>query len=317
MARQLVSERIGQFFVGEDRLEYTEYGGGDSWVVLLHGQLMPRRMQQPLARALAAEGLHVVTLDLLGHGRSDRPADPLVYSMTAFAEQVSRCSTTSSAPQAVIGGTSLGANVSLEAVAHAPDRVRGLIAEMPVLDNALEAGLVAFGPMMLCARYLPFTVAGLRALTRPIPRGLVPFWAGIVLDTLDQQPAAMAATMHGIIFGRIAPPSRVRRSIAVPDAGRRPPQGPDPPRRRRGDARRGDSRCPVRRRRTASWSGGWRRTGSTGWPPTSPWSAGSPGPATTGSAPERGTMRGCPSTVPRRSCCAPTSWGRPTASSPC
>ena len=55
------------------------------WVVLLHGQLMPRRMHQPLARALASEGLHVVTLDLLGHGRSDRPADPLVYSMTAFA----------------------------------------------------------------------------------------------------------------------------------------------------------------------------------------------------------------------------------------
>ena len=43
----LVSERIGQFFLGSegsrDRLEYTEYGGGDSWVVLLHGQLMPRR----------------------------------------------------------------------------------------------------------------------------------------------------------------------------------------------------------------------------------------------------------------------------------
>jgi pimeloyl-ACP methyl ester carboxylesterase len=216
MAPQLVSERIGQFFVGEDRLEYTEYGAGDAWVVLLHGQLMPRRMQQPLARALAAEGLHVVTLDLLGHGRSDRPADPLVYSMTAFGEQVVALLDHLDAPQAVIGGTSLGANVALETVAHAPDRVRGLIAEMPVLDNALEAGLVAFGPMMLCARYLPFTVAGLRALTRPIPRGLVPFWAGIVLDTLDQQPAAMAATMHGIIFGRIAPPSRARRSIAVP-----------------------------------------------------------------------------------------------------
>jgi hypothetical protein len=56
----LVSERIGQFFLdtesSRDRLEYTEYGGGESWVVLLHGQLMPRRMHQPLARALAAEG---------------------------------------------------------------------------------------------------------------------------------------------------------------------------------------------------------------------------------------------------------------------
>ena len=92
MLRLTCSERIGQFFLesdgGRDRLEYTEYGSGDDWVVLLHGLLMPRRMQQPLARALAAQGLHVVTLDLLGHGRSDRPADPLVYSMTSFGEQV-------------------------------------------------------------------------------------------------------------------------------------------------------------------------------------------------------------------------------------
>ena len=72
----LVSERIGQFFLDGDRLEYTEYGAGDRWVVLMHGQLMPRRMHQPLARAIAAEGFHVVTVDLLGHGRSDRPTDP-------------------------------------------------------------------------------------------------------------------------------------------------------------------------------------------------------------------------------------------------
>ena len=99
----LVSERIGQLFLDGHRIEYTEYGAGDRWVVLLHGQLMPRRMQQPLARALAAEGLHVVTLDLLGHGRSARPADPLVYSMTAFAEQVVALLDHLEAPEAVIG----------------------------------------------------------------------------------------------------------------------------------------------------------------------------------------------------------------------
>src|SRR4029079_16028860 len=101
MARQLVSERIGQFFVGEDRLEYTEYGAGDAWGVLLPGQLMPRRMHKPVAPALAAEGLHVVALDLLGHGRSDWPADPLVYSMTAFGEQVVALLDHLGAPQAV------------------------------------------------------------------------------------------------------------------------------------------------------------------------------------------------------------------------
>jgi pimeloyl-ACP methyl ester carboxylesterase len=216
----LVSERIGQFFLdteqGRDRLEYTEYGGGDSWVVLLHGQLMPRRMHQPLARALAAEGLHVVTLDLLGHGRSDRPADPLVYSMTAFAEQVVALLDHLGAQQAVVGGTSLGANVSLEVADIAPDRVRGLIVEMPVLDNALEAGILAFGPLLFAARFLPFTVQAVRLVTRPVPRGVVPFWAGIVLDTLDQRPESVAAVVHGLFFGRVAPSSKRRRAITAP-----------------------------------------------------------------------------------------------------
>ena len=216
----LVSERIGQFFwegdAGRDRIEYTEYGGGDSWVVLIHGQLMPRRMQQPLARALAAEGLHVVTIDLLGHGRSDRPADPLVYSMTAFGEQVIALLDHLGAAQAIIGGTSLGANVSLEVAVLAPKRVRGLILEMPVLDNALEAGILAFAPLLFASRFLPFTVNGLRLVTRPIPRGVVPFWAGILLDTCNQRADSVAAVVHGLFFGRVAPQSKQRQAITAP-----------------------------------------------------------------------------------------------------
>ena len=216
----VVSERIGQFFHEGARLEYTEYGGshhGDHrWVVLLHAQLMPRRMQQPLARALASEGLHVVTLDLLGHGRSDRPDDPLLYSMTAFAEQVVHLLDELGAEDAVIGGTSLGANVSLEVAVLDPDRVRGLIVEMPVLDNALHAGLLAFGPLMFAARFLPFTIDGIRLATRVVPRGLVPFWAGIFLDTLNQRSGPVAAALHGMFFGRIAPPSKLRETLTMP-----------------------------------------------------------------------------------------------------
>ena len=212
----LVSERVGQFFVEGDRLEYTEYGSGDRWVVLLHGQLMPRRMHQPLARAVAAEGFHVVTLDLLGHGRSDRPLDPKGYSMTAFGEQVLALLDHLGAEQAVIGGTSLGSNVSLEVADVAPERVRGLILEMPVLDNALEAGLIAFGPLMFVARFVPFGIDALRRVSKMVPRGVVPFWAGIALDTLNQRPAPMAAAIHGIFFGRIAPSSKRRRQIVAP-----------------------------------------------------------------------------------------------------
>lgn len=218
--RILVSERVGQLFVesdrGRDRLEYTEYGSGDAWVVLLPALLMPRRMHDGLARSLASHGAHVVTLDLLGHGRSDRPEDPLVYSVTSFAEQVVALLDHLGASQAVVGGTSLGANVALEVAALAPERVRGLVAEMPVLDNALEAAVIAFAPLLLTARFLPFAVSGVRLATRRVPRGVVPWWVGIALDTLDQRPGPVAAYVHGVFFGRAAPPVRERRRITAP-----------------------------------------------------------------------------------------------------
>ncbi len=216
MSAPLVSEQVGQFFVDHDRLEYTEFGNGDRWVVLLHGQLMPRRMHDPLARVLAAAGFHVVTLDLLGHGRSDRPTDPKEYSMQAWAEQVVALLDHLGAPTAVVGGTSLGANVSLEVGALAPDRVQGLLLEMPVLDNAVEAGILAFAPLLFLSRFFPPGVRLVAGTSRLVPRRLTGFWGGVLLDTMNQRPAAMAAVIHGIFFGRVAPPSRVRRTIEAP-----------------------------------------------------------------------------------------------------
>src|SRR3954453_19236832 len=216
----LVSERIGQFFVesdsGRDRLEYTEYGAGEAWVVLLPAELVPRRMHQPLAHALTAEGLHVVTLDPLGHGRADRPADQHAYSVTEYAAQDVALLDHLGAEPALVGGTSLGANVALEVAAIAPERVRGLIVEAPVLDNGVEAGIAVFGPLLLAARFLPLPVTLLRRLTRLVPRGVVPFWAGVALDACDQRADALAALLHGLFFGRAAPSAKERRRITVP-----------------------------------------------------------------------------------------------------
>ncbi len=212
----LVSERVSQFFFEGARLEFTEYGSGNRLVVLLHGQLMPRRMHDPLARRIAGSGFRVITLDLLGHGRSDRPDDPQRYSMMAFARQVEGLLDHLGVDSAVVGGTSLGANVSLELAVTSPNRLRGMVLEMPVLDNAMEAGLVTFGPLLFVGRVAPWAVTALRVVTKAIPRGLVPFWFGIALDTMYQQPAPMAATVHGIFFGRVAPPSRLREQIETP-----------------------------------------------------------------------------------------------------
>ena len=245
----LVSERIGQFFHDGHRLEYTEYGGGDRWVVLIHGQLMPRRMHQPLARHLAAAGAHVLTVDLLGHGRSDRPDDPLLYSMTAFAEQVVALLDDREIPSAVIGGTSLGANVSLE-VARTRARPRPRpVAEMPVLDNALEAG----DPGVRSAA--ASSPASCRSRS-PVCAGRHPVWslAGSCRSgsasgwtPLDQRPARWRRAIHGIFFGRVAPSVPLAQADRGAGPGGRPPARPHPPGGRRRDAGRGAAGLAIRR----------------------------------------------------------------------
>ena len=119
------------------RLVYDEYGGGAKVVVLLPGLLFSRKMHRPLAETLAERGHRVLCLDPLGHGDSDRPPEMPNYSMTGFGRQAIALLDHVEVKQAVIGGTSLGANATLEATVAAPERVRGMLVEMPVLDNAL------------------------------------------------------------------------------------------------------------------------------------------------------------------------------------
>jgi pimeloyl-ACP methyl ester carboxylesterase len=207
-------ELSGSFTHDGHRLSYTEYGSGPRVVVLTHAVMFTRRMHAPLARKLANAGYRVITLDLLGHGESDRPTESWRYSMPAFAEQTVALLDHLHVEKAVIGGTSLGANVSLEVSVAAPDRVHGVIAEMPVLDNAIIAGLFTFAPLLMAARFVPMTVQAVSLVASLVPHGKQ--WVDVVTDTLKQRPAAMAALLHGVLFGRLAPPRATRRQISAP-----------------------------------------------------------------------------------------------------
>src|SRR4051794_16665393 len=135
------------------RLAYEEHGEGPRVTVLLHGLLFSRRMHTPLAEELARRGNRVITLDLLGHGESDQPPDMWRYSMPLFAQQVVALLDHLEIDEAVVGGTSLGANVTLEVASAAPERLRGMIIEMPVLDNALLGCALAFTPLMVALTF--------------------------------------------------------------------------------------------------------------------------------------------------------------------
>jgi pimeloyl-ACP methyl ester carboxylesterase len=192
-------------------LAYTEYGEGSRIVVLLHGLLLSQRMHEPLAKALAARGNRVVTLDLLGHGDSERPLDPQCYSMSFFGEQVIGLLDHLEVEQAVVLGTSLGANTALEAAAHAPERLRGMVIEMPVLDGALLACALAFTPLMVALSYGEPLMRAVQAGARRVPR--LPLLADILVDTVRQDPAPGAAVLQGLFFGRIAPHRGERRRL--------------------------------------------------------------------------------------------------------
>lgn len=201
-----------RFKVGEHRLVYDDYGSGRRTVVLLHGLLLSRRMHAPLASALADRGNRVVCLDLLGHGDSDRPHDMWRYSMPIFAEQVEALLDHLGAEEAVVGGTSLGANVALETAVRDPVRLQGVLVEMPVLDNALLACALAFTPLLVGLTFGEPLARLLARAARVPPRG-THLLSDIVLDAVAQDPKPSSAVLQGIFFGRTAPPRAERRAI--------------------------------------------------------------------------------------------------------
>ena len=198
------------------RLAYTELGDGPRTCVLLHALLLSQKMHEPLALALAERGNRVVTLDLLGHGQSDRPRDMTLYSMPAFGEQTVALLDHLGVEEAVIGGTSLGANTTLEAAVLAPGRVRGMVIEMPVLDNALLACAIAFTPLTVALTFGEPVMRFVQAAAKLVPSATGPLLADLTLDYVRQDPAPSAAVIQGLFFGRVAPPKAVRQTLQPP-----------------------------------------------------------------------------------------------------
>lgn len=196
------------------RISYDEYGAGERPLILVHGLLMNRRMFDRLGPAMAERGNRVIAVDLLGHGRSERPTAMSQYSMTFFARQVEALLDHLDLADAVIGGTSLGANVTLELAYLEPKRVKGMMIEMPVLDNALLAAAVIFTPIMIGLRFgeplLKVVAAGARRIPRSNPL------LDIGLDWFRQDPAASEAILEGLFLGSSAPHHQFRVQMEQP-----------------------------------------------------------------------------------------------------
>jgi pimeloyl-ACP methyl ester carboxylesterase len=206
---------VGMFESDGMQLYYEIHGHGPRVLVFMHGILLDSNMNRRLANDLAAQGNRVILLDLPGHGLSDKPQRASFHRMDTYAEHVVALLDHLAIDKAVIGGVSLGGNVSLLVAALAPERVQALVIEMPVLEWAVPAAAITFIPMLFAVHFARPLVRRAASLIRRIPRtghGAL----DSVMNSLSNDPKETAAVLHGILAGPIAPTVDQRRAMEMP-----------------------------------------------------------------------------------------------------
>ena len=111
-------------------LFYEEAPGGAPPLVLVHGAGCDHSFMAPQFDAFG--GTHqVVSVDLRGHGRSDKPQQ--AYTIPAFADDLAWVLRELALKRPVVVGHSMGGAIGLELAAEQPERLAGLV----LLDTAV------------------------------------------------------------------------------------------------------------------------------------------------------------------------------------
>ncbi len=219
---------VGMFETDGLQLYYEIHGHGPRVLVFMHGILLDSNMNRRLANDLAAEGNRVILLDLPGHGLSDKPQRASFHRMDTYAEHVVALLDHLGIDKAVVGGVSLGGNVSLLVAALAPERVQAMVIEMPVLEWAVPAAAITFIPMLFAVHFARPLVRPGGVSVRRIPR-TGQRAVDSVLNSLSNDPTETAAVLHGILGRPHRPHRRPADSHGDARPGHRPPGRPDPP----------------------------------------------------------------------------------------
>ena len=206
---------VGRFENGGVTMYYEVHGTGPRVFVFMHGILLDANLNRRLATDLAAAGNRVILLDLPGHGLSDKPRRASYHRMDTYARHVEALLDHLEIDKAVVGGVSLGGNVALLVASQSPERVQGLVIEMPVLEWAVPAAAITFVPMLIAVHLARRAVRVAGNIMRRIPRsGFGPLDS--VMNTLSNDPVEIAAVLHGVLTGPIAPTVEERDNMHVP-----------------------------------------------------------------------------------------------------
>jgi pimeloyl-ACP methyl ester carboxylesterase len=105
---------------------YYEAQGSGPAVLLSHGYSATAQMWRGEVQALGGQN-RLITWDMRGHGQSDSPDDPGLYSEAHSVEDMAAILAACGEEKAVVGGLSLGGYMSLAFHVRYPEKVRALM----------------------------------------------------------------------------------------------------------------------------------------------------------------------------------------------
>lgn len=139
-----VSDRVAHsensHFINVDgaRVHYQEFGDPSKpSLVLIHGYTASVYVWKTAAPMLAEAGFHVVALDLLGFGYSEKPSS-FDYSIRSQARMVSRFMNRLGIGRATVVGSSYGGAIAATVALDYPERVEKLVLIDSVINDEVK-----------------------------------------------------------------------------------------------------------------------------------------------------------------------------------
>lgn len=204
-------------------LAYARQGGGLP-VVLLHGFTGDMRTLEDVARGLRAAGFATLSVDLLGHGASDAPADPKAYALERCAAHLAALLDAEGVERAALLGYSMGGRVALGFACAFPARVRALVlvgasaglaspeerAARRASDEALAEAILREGVPAFVSRWManPLFASQARLGAR--------FLAEARAQRLENRAVGLAGSLRGLGTGAQPPLHEALPGLALP-----------------------------------------------------------------------------------------------------
>ncbi len=116
-------------------VHYQEFGdASDPTLILIHGYTASTYVWHTVAPMFAAENFHIIAVDLLGFGYSDKPAW-FEYSIVSQARMIERFMDRMGIGRAVLVGSSYGGAVAATVALDYPERVGKLVLVDAVIND--------------------------------------------------------------------------------------------------------------------------------------------------------------------------------------